>query len=67
MGDPLFILMERMCRLGEQLPPEEEVLHDEDARDRARLLIAEMQKIQLEIRALGKSERDRGRVNRAAS
>ena len=24
--DPLFRLMERMCRLGEQLPSEEEVL-----------------------------------------
>jgi hypothetical protein len=65
MGDPLFILMERACRLGEQLPSEEEVLHDQDARDRARLLIAEMNKIDAEIRALGKAER--GRRARAAS
>ena len=56
MGDPLFILMERMCRLGERLPSEEEVLHDEDARHRAMLLIAEMNKIEKEIRAMGKRE-----------
>ena len=36
--DPLFRLMERMCRLDEQLPSEEEVLHDENARHRAMML-----------------------------
>ena len=35
--DPLFRLMERMCRFGEQLPSEEEVLHDENARHRAEM------------------------------
>ena len=56
MGDPLLILIERGCRLGEQLPTEDEVLHSPDARDRARLIIAEMDKIDAEIRALGKAE-----------
>ena len=67
MDDPLFILMERHCRLGGQLPSEEEVLHDQDARDRARLLIAEMNKFEKEIRALGKAERDRRRTGQPAS
>ena len=48
--DPLFRLMERMCRLGEQLPSEEEVLHDENARHRAMMLVAEMRKIDKEVR-----------------
>jgi hypothetical protein len=63
--DPLFRLMERMCRLGEQLPSEEEVLHDENARHRAMLLGAEMRKIDKEVRAMGKRERERraGRVS----
>ena len=47
--DPLFRLMERMCRLGEQLPSEEEVLHDENARHRAIMLVAEMRKIDKEV------------------
>ena len=63
--DPLFRLMERMCRLGEQLASEEEVLHDENARHRAMLLVAEMRKIDEKVRAMGKCERERraGRVS----
>ena len=64
--DPLFRLMERMCRLGEQLPSEEEVLHDENARHRAMMLVAEMGKIDKEVRAMGKRERER-RAGRASS
>ena len=64
--DPLFRLMERMCRLDEQLPSEEEVLHDENARHRAMMLVAEMLKIDKEVRAMGKRERER-RAGRARS
>lgn len=64
--DPLFRLMERMCRLGEQLPSEEEVLHDENARHRAMMLVAEMGKIEKEVRAMGKRERER-RAGRTSS
>ena len=64
--DPLFRLMERMCRLGEQLPSEEEVLHDENALHRAMMLVAEMRKIDKEVRAMGKRERER-RAGRASS
>ena len=65
--DPLFRLMERMCRLGEQLPSEEEVLHDENARHTAMMLVAEMRKIDKEeVRAMGKRERER-RAGRARS
>ena len=63
MDDPLLILIERGCRLGEQLPSEEEILHSQDARDRARLVIAEMNKIDAEIRAMGKAERERRGTN----
>ena len=64
--DPLFRLMERMWRLGEQLPSEEEVLHDENARHRAMMLVAEMRKIDKEVREMGKRERER-QAGRAAS
>jgi hypothetical protein len=64
--DPLFRLMERMCRLGEQLPSEEEVLHDENALHRAMMLVAEMRKIDKEVRAMRKRERER-RAGRASS
>jgi len=67
MDDPLFTLMERHCRLGEQLPSEDEILHDEDALHRAIMLIAEMSKIDAEIRALGKAERDRRRAGQPSS
>jgi hypothetical protein len=65
--DPLFILMERGCRLGELLPTEDEVVHSQDARDRARLIIKEMNKIDAEIRALGKAESGRRRTGQPAS
>ena len=67
MDDPLFILMERGSRLGELLPSEEEILHSQDARDRARLIIREMDKIDAEIKALGKAERERRRTGQSAS
>jgi hypothetical protein len=66
--DPLFRRMKRMIKLGEQLPTEEEeeVLHDENARHRAMMLVAEMRKIDKEVRAMGKRERER-RASRASS
>jgi hypothetical protein len=67
MGDPLLILIERGCRLGELLPSEEEILQSQDARDRARLIIAEMNKIDAEIKALGKAERERRGTGQSAS
>jgi hypothetical protein len=67
MDDPLLILIERGCRLGEQLPTEDEVLHSQDARDRARLIIAEMDKIDAEIKALGKAERERRGIDKPLS
>jgi hypothetical protein len=67
MDDPVLILIERGCRLGELLPSEEEILHSQDARDRARLIIAEMDKVDAEIKALGKAECDRRRASEPAS
>ena len=47
--DPLLSLLERGCRLGEQLPRE---IHNEDDIHRALLIIAEMDKVDAEISAL---------------
>jgi hypothetical protein len=62
MGDPLFDLMQRMIRLGEQLPSKEDILHNADALHRAMLITAEMRKIDKEVKAMcAAARRERSR------
>lgn len=40
----LFSLMERYNQLGRMLPAADDIMEDQDAKDRARLVLAEMNK-----------------------
>jgi hypothetical protein len=55
--DPLFALMRRFIKLGEMLPSDEELLEDKDAVHRAVLIIAEMNKIDREVKSGRYNER----------